>query len=334
MTSPTVERRTTADLLLEWDRRRPRSLQTEFGMSELGGCRRRAGYRFAGVAPTDAAGSVQAVMGTVLHEAVADVLRQMQAEGLIPTDALIEHEVTFAGLLGHLDLFIEPEVTDTKSTSQRNLDKLRVNGPYRSHLWQTHAYAAALIAEGRTVRRINIDYVARDTGKEWRWSGPFEARHVKDALTWVTEVRQTELEFLPRDYDPTGPFCKGCPFFTVCWDGHVIDRDERSVLFVEDPDAAEWVDKLTDARARKRQAEADEKTAKGALDALRPNDEGSADVVLPSVEHALRFTVTNPERIDADQIRQDYKAAGRKAPLKPQAKPTVRLDLVAPEDSQ
>jgi hypothetical protein len=204
-----------------------------------------------------------------------------------------------------------------------------VNGPYLSHLWQTHAYAAALIAEGRTVRRINIDYIARDTGEQWRWSGAFEAHHVKDALAWLTEVRNTELEFLARDYAPDGPFCGHCPFFTMCWDGHIAGRDERSVLFVEDPDAAEWVDKLSDARARKKAAEADEKTAKGALDALRPNDEGSADVVLPGVEHALRFIVSRPERVDTTQVRQDYKAAGRKVPIKAPGKPTVRVELVA-----
>ena len=324
---------TTGDLLLTWDRRRPRTLQKEFGMSELGGCRRRAGYRLAQVEPTDAGGSVQAVMGTMLHAAVADVLHQMQADGLIPADALIEHAVTFAGLLGHLDLFIEPELTDTKSTSQRNLDRIKVQGPYLSHLWQTHGYAAALIAEGRTVRRVNIDYIARDTGEQWRWSGPFEAHHVRDALAWLTEVRNTELEFLARDYAPDGPFCGHCPFFSVCWDGHIAGRDERSVLFVEDPDAAEWVDRLEDARARKKRAEADEKTARGALDALRPNDEGSADVVLPGVEHALRFIVTHPERVDTTQVRKDYKAAGRKVPIKP-GKTSVRLDLVAAEAGQ
>ncbi len=331
MSTPTLTTPTTGDLLLTWDRRRPRSLQTEFGMSELGGCRRRAGYRLAGVEPTDAGGSVQAVMGTVLHEAVADVLQQMQAEGLIPADALIEHAVTFAGILGHLDLYIEPEVTDTKSTSQRNLDKLRVDGPYRSHLWQTHGYAAALIAEGRPVRTVNIDYIARDTGETWRWTGPFEARHVKDALAWVAEVRQTELEFLARDYAPDGPFCSHCPFRSVCWDGAVTDRDARSVLFVEDPDAAGWVDMLTDARARKAAATADEATAKGALDALRPNEEGQEVVAVPGASHALRFTVSRPNRVDTSQVRKDYAAAGRPVPLK-ESKASVRLDLVDAED--
>lgn len=321
---------TTADLLLEWDQTRPRSQQAEFGMSELGGCRRRAGYRLAGVQPTNVGSSVQAVMGTAIHEAVANVLRTMRTAGHIPPDALIEHEVTFAGILGHLDLYIEPELTDTKSTSSRWLEKLKVNGPSRANLWQTHGYAAALIAQGRKVQRINIDYIARDTGEQWRWTGPFEPRHVRDALAWVKEVRGTELEFLARDYAPDGPFCQHCPFFDACWDGGYADRDPRTVLYIEDPDAAAWAGRLEEARARKAAAAADEAEAKGALDALRPDGE-SATVTVPGFLRALRWTVTNTHRLDTTQVRKDYAAAGRPVPEK--ASQTVRLDLVAGEES-
>lgn len=330
MATPTLPTLTTAELLLAWDARRDRSLQTEFGMSELGDCRRRAGYRLAGVQPSGPGGSVQAVMGTVLHEAVAQVLREMQAEGLVSATALIEHEVMFAGIKGHLDLFDEPEVTDTKSTSSRWLEKLKVNGPSRQHVWQTHGYAAALIAEGFTVRRINIDYIARDTGEQWRATIPFEPRHVKDALAWVAEVRGTELEFLARDHEPDGPFCGHCPFFDLCWQGGIADRDPRSVLYVEDPDAAGWALKLDEARARKKLAEQDEARAKGALDALRPGDE-TATLRVPGYDRDLRWVVTHPKRLDTTQIRRDYAAAGRPVPEKQSDKPTVRLDLIAPD---
>lgn len=322
---------TTAELLLAWDRRRPRSQQTEFGMSELGDCRRRAGYRLAGVQPTNAGGSVQAVMGTAVHEAVARVLRELQSEGLIPADALIEHPVTFAGILGHLDLFDESEVTDTKSTSSRWLAKLKVNGPTRANLWQTHGYGAGLIAQGRKVRRINIDYIARDTGEQWRWTGPFEPSHVRDALAWVQEVRSTPLDDLPRDHDPDGPFCSHCPFFDRCWEGYVPDRDRRSVLYVEDPDAAAWAARLEDARERKAAAAADEAEAKGALDALRPDENDDQTVEITGYDKALRWTVRTSHRLNTTQVRQDYAAAGRRVPENTSR--TVRLDLIAPEGS-
>lgn len=332
MTTPTIEERTTADLLLEWDRRRPRSLQSEFGMSELGDCRRRAGYRLAGVAPTNSGGSIQAVMGTAIHEAVAAVLHQLQADGLIPADDLVEHEVRFAGILGHLDRY-EPaaaRLVDTKTTSSRWLAKLKISGPTKTHLWQTHAYGAALIEQGHRVRTIAIDYIARDTGEQWRWTGPFQARHVRDALAWVAEVRGTDLEFLARDHEPDGPFCGNCPFRDRCWDGYVTDRDRRSVLYVEDPDAGAWARRLDDARDRKKAAERDEAEAKGALDALRPNEDESATVTVPGFPLALRWTVTTSHRIDTTQVRQDYAAAGR--PVPETTSRSVRLDLVDPED--
>lgn len=331
MTTDTLAERTTADLLLEWDARRPRSQQTTFGMSELGDCRRRAGYRLAGVQPTNRGGSVQAVMGTSVHEAIAKVLREMQAEGLIPADALIEHEVTFAGIVGHLDLFIEPDLTDTKTTSSRWLAKLKTNGPTRPNLWQIHGYAAALIAEGHSVRRVIIDYLARDTGEQWRWTGEFDKRHVKDALAWVGEVRGTDLDDLPRDHDPDGPFCQHCPFFDLCWDGYILGRDLRSVLYVEDPNAAKWAKQLAKGRGMKAAGTKLEAEAKGALDALRPSDDETATVRVPDYPKAIRFTVTRPRRVDTDQVRQDYAAADRPVPLHP-PKTQVKVELVDPED--
>lgn len=322
--------RTTADLLLEWDRRRPRSKQTAFGMSELGGCRRRAGYRLAGVEPTNFGGSLQAVMGTGIHDAVSNVYVELQAEGLIPAGDLVEYEVEFAGILGHLDRYEDATASliDVKTTSQRWLDKLKVNGPERSHLWQTSGYAAALISQGLKVRRIVVDYLARDTGNEWRWVGKFDPQHVRDALAWVSEVRSTELNYLPRDYQPDSAWCEHCPFRDLCWEGAIPDRDPRSVLYVEDPDAGRWATQLEAARAAKKTAEASEKEARGALDALRPNTAGVDFVAVPGFGKALKFTVTTPERLDGVQIRKDYAAAGRPVPVKP-GKAEVRLELVA-----
>ncbi|GHE33089.1 hypothetical protein GCM10017673_40020 [Streptosporangium violaceochromogenes] len=328
MTPTATAERTTADLLLEWDRRRPRSQQTMFGMSELGACRRRAGYRLAGTVPTNSGGSLQAVMGTGIHEAAASALRDLQADGLIPADALIEHEVAFAGILGHLDMYIEPDLTDIKTTSDRWLRKLKVQGPPASHLWQTHGYAAALIAEGRKVKRIIVDYLARDTGEQWRWTGRFDPQHVRDALNWVDEVRATPLDDLARDHQPDSAWCQHCPFRDLCWEGALIGRDPRSVLFVEDPDAAAWARKLADARTRKSQAEADEKEAKGALDALRPNTAGVEVVAVPGFDKALKYTVSFPERLDSTQVRKDYAAAGRPVPTRKSAKGEVKLELV------
>jgi CRISPR/Cas system-associated exonuclease Cas4 (RecB family) len=324
---------TTADLLLLWDQRRPRSQQAELGMSELGGCRRRVGYRLAGTPPSNAGGSVQAVMGTAIHAAVETVFRELQADGVLPAEDLIEHQVSFAGILGHVDRY-EPgtaTVEDTKTTSARWLEHIKVHGPDRSHRWQVASYAAALIHEGRRVRRVVINYLARDTGEEWRWEAPFDPAVVREALAWLAEVRATELEMLPRDYLPDSAFCAHCPFAVTCWDGAVEGRAKGSVLYVEDPDAAKWAQELWDAREAKKEAEEKEARAKAALDALRPNDIGTA-VVDVGWRMPLQWQVITSNRLDAKAVRAEYKKTGAEPPMT--SSTSVKLAFAPADDEK
>lgn len=319
---------TTVDLLLDWDRSRPRSQQRQIGWSELGGCRRRAGYRLAGVEPTNDGGSVQAVLGTVIHEAVAERLREIAQPG-----DLVEEAVTFGGVLGHLDRYeaATASLIDTKTTSSRRLDTIRDDGPPQSAVWQINGYAAGLITRGIPVRLLVLDYVARDTGATWQWTSPPDPQQVRDALAWLREVRETDVEWLPRDYDPDSVFCRGCQFRDVCWPDRPddpIQRDPRAVLFDERPDAAAWAAQLEQARADKADAEKREKEAKGALDALRPNVSGSATLDV-GYGKQIRWTYTSRTSLDQDQVRADYEAAGATAPVKTSS--SVALRLVKPK---
>lgn len=271
----------TAALLLAADRERPRSLQRGIGISDLGSCRRRTGYKLAGTAPVNTTGSVQAVIGSAVHDAVARALTDRAEPG-----DLVEQEVTLAGIVGHLDRYESKTrcVVDVKTTSTRWLEHIHLHGPEHSHLWQVSCYAAALALKGTPVERIRIDYLCRDTGEEYQWpdevGAVFTTRHVRDAFEWLSEVRSAvdsgSVDWLPRDYEPDSVFCQGCPFGGpdggICWDGYVGERDMRSVLYVEDPDAARWAEELWQAR---RDADAAKKRAgraKGALDAIRPDD--------------------------------------------------------------
>lgn len=316
---PVATDMTTAHLLLAWDQRRARSQQTALGMSEVGGCQRRVGYRLAGVKPTNTSGSVPAVMGTAVHTAVEQVYKEMQAAGLFPADDLIEHEVRYAGILGHLDRYdsVRSRAHDTKTTNQRWLDHIKLHGPDKQHLWQIHLYGAALIQAGRRVREVVIDYIARDTGQDHQVIRPFDPQHVRDALDWLATIRELPVEMINRGYAPDSAFCGNCPFRDLCWDGATRGRDPRSVLYADNPDAARWARQLREARQIMAEAEALEKEAKGALDALRPNDTGKSDPVdvgLPDV--ALQWTVSTTNRIDQDAVRREYEAAGARPPMK------------------
>lgn len=334
-TTERTEELTTAQLLLEWDARRARSQQAEIGMSEVGGCQRRAGYRLAGTTPTNRGSSVQAVMGTAVHAAVEQVFREMQEAGLIPADDLVEFEVRFAGVLGHLDRYEArtQRIRDTKTTSDRWLQHIKIYGASEQHLWQTHLYAAAVMQTGRRVREIIIDYLARDTGDDHQEIVPFDTKHVRDAMRWLENIRTTPLEMLNRDYEPDSSFCGNCPFFKTCWGGAVPNRDLRSVLLVEDPDKEKWARQLFEARAAKKIAEALEAEAKGALDGLRPVTEGTSDLIDVGFEHLLRWTVTTPKRLDTEAVKREYAKAGAKPPYK-DSKPTVKLEFVSREGSE
>lgn len=321
---------TTGELLLAWDRTRARSQQTEIGMSEIGGCRRRVGYRLAGTPPSNSGSSVQAVMGTAVHSAVEQVFREMQARGEIPADDLIEHEVRFAGILGHLDRYdsVLYRVHDTKTTTQRWLDHIVLHGPDKPHLWQINLYAAALIQSGHKVREVVIDYLARDTGNDHQVVRPFDPQQVREALAWLDSVRAVEVDMLNRDYAPDTAFCQHCPFRQPCWGNAVPDRDERSVLYVERPDAARWARQLLQGRKLIADGKELESEAKGALDAIRPNTTGKSDPVdvgLPDVN--LQWTVSTSYRIDTTAVRAEYDKVGAKPPTSPST--SVKLGFVA-----
>jgi CRISPR/Cas system-associated exonuclease Cas4 (RecB family) len=305
----------TVDLLLAWDEQRDRSQQTELGMSALGGCRRAAGYALRGFPREKATGTIQAVLGTAVHELAARAASEQFPEALAE-----KLEVRFAGLLGHPDLYYKPVVRDLKTTGRAStLESWKGKGPPQKHIWQVNAYAAGLIVDGFDASVVQIDYLARDTGDTWLWEAPFDLDAVHDALEWLRLVRETEMGFLPRDFRPESPQCRSCPFFQQCWEKPAMPgRDFRSALFRDDPDAAAWARRLADARKRKAQAEADEADAKGALDALRPAEvgRGGAYVTVPGMDEALHWTrVSGRRRPDMQQISADYAQAGAEPPM-------------------
>lgn len=264
---------TTSALLLEWDRLRARSQQPDIGWSEIGGCRRRAGYRLAGTPPTNPSGSVQAVLGT----AIDTVVNQVVAE----TGLAHQQEVTFAGIRGHFDRLEgeDPatgkpnEVVDVKSVgTDRWLEHLELHGIPEQHRFQIHPYAAGLLLLGYPIRWVRIDYIARDTGREWTWRERFSPTVVRDALYWVRRVRDTDIDMLPRDYEPASAWCQSCPFQQPCWGDAADDRDPRAVIYAERPDAADWADRLFHIRARISKLKEEEDHVRGVLDGLRPDD--------------------------------------------------------------
>jgi len=144
---------------LQVDSRRARSRQKKVGASEIGVCRRRAGYAHHGTKPSDPEniGSMKAVAGTWYHAGALDTARRQWG-------ALIETAVEDDVLRGHVDSIELPadwreaaglpptldppdvvEVEDVKTRDDaRSIDYVRIRGPKRSELYQVHLYADLL----------------------------------------------------------------------------------------------------------------------------------------------------------------------------------------------
>lgn len=321
---------TVSSLLVEADRHRPRSQQTELGMSDVGGCRRRAGYILAGADPTDPAASMQAVLGTAVDEAVTRAVLLLQEQGRIPAQDLVQHEVRFAGVLGHLDWYhsVDAQVDDLKTVTQTTLGFVKRKGPPRKHHWQVSLYGAGLVKQGHPVRSVAITYVCRDSGDEWRWESPFDPAVVAEALAWLELVRAADPETLPRDHDVDSAPCSWCPFRTRCWGPDVAGVNRRVVLFYDDPDVTAWAQRLLDARDTKSDADKAETAAKGALQAINPGDKTPVDVGLPGV--LVRFNKYPVERLDEQAVRKEYDAAGMVPPMKTTW--TTRVEFVPRRD--
>lgn len=276
---------TTSELLLRWDQQRARSKQLHLGISGIGGCRRKAGYHLANTPPSNPGGSAVAAMGSAIHEVVAGAMGQVAEPG-----DLIEYPIVFAGIPGTGDRYEAATETavDTKTTSSRWLEHLRLHGMDEPHRWQVSIAAAALIRMGKPVQRIRVEYIARDTGEEWTTEEPFNPAVVREALLWLKAVRDTPLDMLPRDYMPDSAFCHNCRFAELCWPYGLEGRGPAKVIAEEgpcltcdtyhrdaadhpyEPSAPHWADELWRAKQEKKAAEAREERARLALEAFRP----------------------------------------------------------------
>jgi hypothetical protein len=281
---------TTSALLLLADTERPRSKQRAIGMSELGSCRRRTGYKLANVKPVNIVGSVQAVFGSAIHDAVANAVRQLGRPG-----DLVEEEVEFAGIKGHLDRYEADTqtVVDVKTTSTRWMEHIRIHGPSRGQRWQVSMYAAGLLVKGVPVKTCRIDFLVRDSGNEYTVEWTFDQKDVQDAIEWLREVRSTPLVLLPRDEEPDSVVCRGCPFGGIdggiCWQGYVPNRDFRSVMLAEGADAAETAEELFKARKQIKELERRAERLKGILDGERP---AASWEVVQAGDYFLKWTRT------------------------------------------
>ena len=279
----------TSALILLGDQLRARERGGELTMSGVGGCRKRAGFQIHGYEPDNESSSVVAAIGSATHYVVNEAVSALNRPG-----DLTEVEVTYAGLVGHIDRYeaADERAVDVKTTSSRWLESIQLHGIPESHRFQTALYGAGLIQGGTPVKTLRIDYIVRDTGQEWQAERAFSVKEVREALAWVKFVTESPFDLLPRDYEPDGSICRSCPFFNRCWEGYVPDRDKRSVMLAEGAKPAQVAEELF--LIRKQMSDMGKRAAelKGILDGLRPDDPW---IIVQAGSWFLKWTAGNAE---------------------------------------
>jgi hypothetical protein len=205
-----------------FDSQRDRSQQVEVGPSAIGGCRRQV-YHILKQSPkvNSDTESLASILGTFIHAGIAEAIKREDPFG---DNFIIEQEVTFGNLKGHVDLFIKDlgMVVDWKTTKKTSLRYF----PKLQQRMQVQVYGYLLAQNGHEVKNVALVAIPRD-GIMTEIRAHVEAYDealALEGLAWLNDLRAlvalngpapepTErLNFCAAYcdyYDPTGEV--GCP---------------------------------------------------------------------------------------------------------------------------
>ena len=205
-----------------FDSQRDRSQQVEVGPSAIGGCRRQV-YHILKQSPkvNSDTESLASILGTFIHSGIAEAIKR---EDPFCDNFIIEQEVTFGNLKGHVDLFIKDlgMVVDWKTTKKTSLRYF----PKLQQRMQVQVYGYLLAQNGHEVKNVALVAIPRD-GIMTEIRAHVEAYDealALEGLAWLNDLRAlvalngpapepTErLNFCAAYcdyYDPTGEV--GCP---------------------------------------------------------------------------------------------------------------------------
>jgi hypothetical protein len=205
-----------------YDSQRDRSQQVEVGPSSIGGCRRQV-YHILKQTPkvnTDTE-SLASIMGTFIHAGIAESIKREDPFG---DNFIIEQQVTFGDLKGHVDLFIKDlgMVVDWKTTKKKSLRYF----PKMQQRMQVQVYGYLLSKNGHEVKYVSLVAIPRDgiMSEIRAHVEPYDEALALEGLMWLDEVKKIAAEDGPKPeptenlgfcaaycdfYDPTGEV--GCP---------------------------------------------------------------------------------------------------------------------------
>lgn len=194
--------------LVENDKARERSMQTEIGASSVYGCARQAWsiiHRKEKVNPDTE--SLAAIIGTAVHAVLAEAMKEADTFD----DFLIEQEFKTPDLKGHVDLYIKSTKTviDWKTTTKKNMSRF----PSEQQKMQVHLYGYLIEENGYPVETVSLCAIARDGWmKDVKvWEEPYSREKAMAGIEWV---RGLQMQVVPPAPERPRQFCKDfCEFY-------------------------------------------------------------------------------------------------------------------------
>lgn len=157
--SPDVLASWVAEIILDHEHDRPRSRQMSIGPSAVGNsCDRALAFDLASVEAVNFPDPLKAYVGTGLHSMLEAAVRLRDRE---TGRYLVEHEVTYRGITGKVDLFdrLTGRAIDWKSKELSKINRLRGKAMSHEYLVQQQIYAAGLRAQGENVKSVSLVFI-------------------------------------------------------------------------------------------------------------------------------------------------------------------------------
>ena len=195
--------------LVENDKARDRSQQTELGASSVGGCRRQAWQIIHQKPKTNfQTESLAAIIGTALHATIAESMKNIDSFG---DDFLIEEGFSTPDLKGHIDLYIKSTKTivDWKTSTKKKLAAF----PSPQQIMQVNLYGYLLVANGYEVDNVSLVCIPRDgvMADVKVWQQPYNPEIAQEGLAWIRDLQET---LTPPEPEKHRRFCESfCEYY-------------------------------------------------------------------------------------------------------------------------
>jgi CRISPR/Cas system-associated exonuclease Cas4 (RecB family) len=278
------------------DASRDRSMQTEVGPSEIGGCRRKVWYRLNAQPHTnDNQSKLAAIMGTAIHAAIEDAIGAIDPEG---KEYLVETEVAFGDMKAHVDLFVPSTgaVIDWKTSKVKNMSYF----PSNQQRWQVQIYGYLLSKNGYEVKTVNLVAIARDGNEKdvKVHTEPYDEVMALAALTWLENVKASkELPAPEKD----ASFCKDyCQYYDATEQmgcgGLKKERIVLSEVVIEDEEVDKHALHYLQLDSKIKELEKERDSYKASL-------EGATGTTASGIEISW-ITVKGRETVDAKEVEK------------------------------